>query len=310
VKSVAPRLPLVLAAVAAALCLAGCQFVPVWPLGAGAAAEPPPPALAGPALRETVLAVTQAHALVRFAAAQPQQILQRQAIQGLAPGERILGIDFRVARGVLYALGSSGRLYTLDVDSARLTPVGTEPIGWPLLGAHVAIDFNPAVDLLRVVTEAGQNLRVNPDTGRMVDFNPQAPGLQSDLALGYVNGDAHAGRAPRLVANGYTYNKTDSKLSTSYAIDLDLAQLVMQGSHETKVPPVSANSGRVMTVGPLGVKGLVDADMDISDLSNTPLAALRTDRTRLYRIDLKTGEATLLGLIGDGSPLRSIAIEP
>lgn len=309
--SVTRRLSLLLlAASATALLLAGCQSLPTWPLNAGAAPEPVPQAAAGSALRETVLAVTQDHALIRFAAAQPERILQRQAIQGLAQGERLLGIDFRVARGVLYALGSSGRLYTLDVDTARLTPVGPEPIGWPLLGAHVAIDFNPAADLLRVVTEAGQNLRVNPDTGRMVDANPQAPGLQSDLALGYVNGDPHAGRAPRLVANGYTYNKTDSKLTTNYAIDLDLALLVMQGSHETKVPPVSANSGRVMTVGPLGVSGLVDADMDISDLSNTPLAALRTDRTRLYRIDLTTGHATPLGLIGDGSPLRSIAIEP
>jgi hypothetical protein len=65
-----------------------------------------------------------------------------------------------------------------------------------------------------------------------------------------------------------------------------------------------------MSVGPLGVDGLVEADLDISDVKNQPLAMLRTDQSRLYRIDLASGHATLIGPIGDGRPVRSIAIEP
>lgn len=271
-------------------------------------AEPAREAAAG--LRETVLALTEDQQLLRFAADRPQEVLQRQAVRGLAPGEKLLGIDFRVARGELYGLASSGRLYRIDPASASAQPVGETGIGWPLLGARVAIDFNPTVDRLRVVTEAGQNLRVHPDTGLLVDREPQVPGLQPDLPLGYVNGDPHAGLAPRIVGAGYTYNKRDDKLTTLYGIDLGLAQLVMMGSHESKVPPVSPNTGRVMSVGPLGVVGLVEADLDISDLDNTPLALLRTDRSRLYRIDLATGRAQLIGVIGDGAPVRSIAIEP
>lgn len=258
----------------------------------------------------TVWGLTADQALIRFSADAPQRVELRRPLRGLAAGEKLVGIDFRVARGVLYGLSNQGRLYTLNTETAELTPVGTETMGWPLLGAHIGIDFNPAADRLRVVTEAGQNLRVHPDTGRLVDFDAQTAGLQADIPVAYVAGDVNAGRTPRVVAAGYTYNKDNEKLTTNYAIDLSLGVLAMQGSHESQQPPVSPNTGRLSTVGPLGVPGLVAADLDISDVSNTPLAALRTDLTRLYRVDLKTGAATLVGVIGDGAPLRAIAIEP
>lgn len=302
-----PNLLTRLIPVAAAAALAACGGMPR--LLPGAAAPTLPPG-GDPSLKEAVLAVTADHSLIRFAAAQPAQVLQRKALTGLPPGERILGIDFRVARGVLYALGASGRLYTVDTQTAALSPVGDAPIGWPLLGAHVGFDFNPVADRIRIVTEAAQNLRAHPDTGRVVDFDDKAPGVQSDLALGYVNGDANAGAAPCIGGSAYTYNKQNDKLTTNYVIDLCLGLLAMQGSHETRVPPVSPNSGRLMTVGLLGTGKLVDAAFDISDLDNTPLAALRTDATRLYKVDLKTGNATLVGPIGDGSPLLGLAIEP
>lgn len=298
-----PFLSRLLAAGSLCALLGGCSLLPA--LSSGAPVAPGP----GAGLREQVWGLTEDHRLIRFAAAQPETITRRLALRGLPPGERLLGIDYRVARGQMYALGRSGQLYTVDTDTGTLSPVGSG-IGWPLLGARVGIDFNPAADRLRVVTEAGQNLRVHPDTGALVDLDPQAPGLQADTVLGYPAGDAQAGRAPRVVAAGYTYNQRDAKLTTNYAIDLGLGLLVMQGSHELQRPAVSPNSGRLSTVGPLGVPGLVEADLDISDLDNTPLAALRTDLTRLYRIDLATGQATLIGRIGQGEPLRSLAIEP
>lgn len=261
-----------------------------------------PPATSGGHGGEFVRALTPDNRLLGLAAAAPQTLVSQCAISGLKPGEQLLGIDYRVARGQLYALGRSGQLYTIDTEQCAASPVGSG-IGWPLLGARVGMDFNPVVDRLRVVTEAGQNLRVHPDTGRVVDGAP-------DTLLGYVNTDRHAGHTLRVVAAGYTYNKDNDKVTTNYAIDVGLAQLVMMGSHENTLPPVSPNTGRVMSVGPLGVDGVVEADLDISDLKNQPLAMLRTDQSRLYRIDLSTGRATLIGPIGDGGPVRSIAIEP
>ena len=54
--------------------------------------------------------------LVTFNAGQPQQVKSVGALKGLQAGERVLGIDYRVARGVLFALGSSGRIYTVDAN--------------------------------------------------------------------------------------------------------------------------------------------------------------------------------------------------
>ena len=59
---------------------------------------------------ETVWAVTANHELIHFNAGQPGKLLSRRPLQGLSEGEVIVGIDYRVARGVLYALSSAGRL--------------------------------------------------------------------------------------------------------------------------------------------------------------------------------------------------------
>ena len=269
----------------------------------------------GPPARETVVAVTHDHQLVRFNAGQPRRVLDRRPLSGLAAGDEIVGIDFRVARGVLYALTRAGRLYTLDVASGRLSPVGNgSPSALPLQGSRFGFDFNPVADRIRVVSDSGQNLRLHPDTGAAVDGDPARDGVQGDPALAWVSGDTQAAHPPRLLAAGYTYNAKDDKLTTNFALDGRAGTLVVQGSREGVQPVVSPNSGRLATVGPLGTGALADAAFDISDVRNTALAAVRTEaapsRTRLLRIDLATGQAVVVGTVGDGAPVRGIAIEP
>ena len=61
--------------------------------------------------KETVYAVTDAAELVRFNAGQPQRILARQALQGLAAGDRLVGIDLEGTRQRLmlqHILGNQG----------------------------------------------------------------------------------------------------------------------------------------------------------------------------------------------------------
>ncbi|OYU73646.1 MAG: hypothetical protein CFE45_36755, partial [Burkholderiales bacterium PBB5] len=93
-----------------------------------ACATPPEPE--GPPRQETVFAVTDAAELIRFNAGQPQRVLARVALQGLPAGDRLVGIDYRVSRGVLFALSASGRLYTLNTTTGQLSPVGN---GAPVL---------------------------------------------------------------------------------------------------------------------------------------------------------------------------------
>jgi hypothetical protein len=269
--------------------------------------EPPPSAR-----KELLHAVTAGGELISVRAARPQQVIGRQPLRGLVAGDALVGIDYRVARGVLFALSRQGRLYTLDVTTAQLRPVGSgAALALTLDGQRFGVDFNPAADRIRVVSDRGQNLRLHPDTGAVVDADPAREGVQPDGAPHYGAGDPNAGRAPQLAAAGYTYNKNDDKQTTNYAIDLGTGALVLQGSREGGTPVVSPNTGRLTTVGPLGVGALQDAAFDIADLDNAALAALRIDgRTRLYSIDLAGGRATLLGTLGDGQALSGLAIEP
>jgi len=297
-KNMSARLPMRAAAMVLVLLLSACASVME---------------TQGPPRKENIFAVTASMDLIQFNAGQPQRVLARKRMTGLAAGERLVGIDYRVARGVLYALASNGQLYTLDTATATLKPVGAAPSAVPLVGLLTGFDFNPAADRIRVVGDTGQNLRLHPDTGAAVDGNPAQPGIQGDAALAYAPGDRQSGQSPAVVAAAYTYNKKDDKLTTNFAVDRRLGMLVMQGSAEGSAPVVSPNSGVLTTVGPLGLGPLVDAGFDIADVSGAAFLVVRTaeqPRTRLHLVDLATGRAQFIGTVGDGAPLVGMAVEP
>lgn len=266
-------------------------------LAACAAVGEPPE---GPPRKDMVYAVTDAAELIRFNAGQPQRILDRKKLVGLAMDERLVGLDFRVARGVLYALSSQGRLFTVNASSGQLTRVGSQTL--TLQGTRFAMDFNPVPDRIRVMSDTGMNQRLHPDT---------AAAVASDPAPFYSPGDVAYGKQPVIAATSYTYNKRNDKLTSNYAIDIAAGTLVLQGTKEGAVPEISPNTGQLFTVGALGTGPLEDASMDTADIDNTTLAALCiAGRTRLYAIDLASGRATLLGTVGDGRSLWGLAIEP
>ncbi len=266
----------------------------------------------GAPAKEEIVAISASHQLLRFNAGQPQNVRDRKPLSGLPAGEKLLGIDYRVARGELFALGASGQLYRIDVAAARALPVGT-PAALPGPARAWGFDFNPTVDRIRVVNDNGDNLRLHPDTGAAVDGDANTPGRQPDGRLSYDAADANAGKAARIVAAGYTYNKTNDKVTTNYALDGGLGTLVHQGTKEDVAPAVSPNTGRLFTVGTLGIGSFDHASFDISDVSNTAYAGVRQARdaaTRWYRVDLATGQAQFIGTVGGGEPLLGAAIEP
>ena len=281
-----------------AVALAGCASMPSEPMGQARA--------------EKVVAVTASHQLIKFNAGQPQKILASMPIKGLAVGETILGIDYRVSKEALYALGSSGRLYVLNDDTAQLTPVGAAPFSVKLDGSLFGFDFNPTVDRIRVISNSGQNLRLHPDTGAVVDSNPNADGVQIDGPLAYAPSDANATKKPSVVGAAYSYNKFDPKITTNFALDAATGALVTQGSREGVQPAVSPNTGQLFTVGKLGVN-FEDAAFDIQALSDVAFAALTGKElrgVRWYTLDLKTGEARFIGTIDTRENIRAMAMEP
>lgn len=265
------------------------------------------------ALPASVWAVTATNELIQVNAAKPDKVLQRKTIKGLANGEKLVGADFRVSRGVLFGLTQIGRLYTINTASGEASPVGVTAAIPGLQGQALGFDFNPAADRIRVVSSGGLNLRLHPETGAQIDFDPKTEGAQTDPSLSFAAGDINFGKKPDVVAAAYTYNKKNEKLTTNYAIDRTRGALLMQGSQEDAQAVVSPNLGQLTTVGSLGLGALQSASFDISDLGNVPLAAIRSansNQTRLVQIDLKTGRAQALGTLGNGEPVVGLAIEP
>lgn len=260
-----------------------------------------------------VWAINHQHELVSFMVDAPGKLVSKKALQGLGPGEVIVGLDFRVARGQLYALSQLGRLYTIDTATALLTAVNAQPVWGESMPGRWGFDFNPTVDRIRVVHESGLNLRLHPDTGAQIDGDANQAGVQPDASLAYVDTDIHAGKVPKVAAAAYTYNQHNSKITTNFALDLAQGTLVTQGSQEDVMPAISPNTGKLFTVGSLGLGSIAQASFDISDVKNEAYVALalyEDMRTKLYRVDLKTGRAVEVGQVLDGLSLKGMAIEP
>jgi hypothetical protein len=191
----------------------------------------------------------------------------------LQAGENILGMDFRPATGELYALGSTSRLYIINRVTAAASLVA--PVSVSLSGTTFGFDFNATVDRIRVVSNTGQNLRLNPTNGVAVVDNPLNGATTGASAAAYTNG-----------FNGAT-------ATTLYDISGTADQLYIQN------PP---NNGTLTVVGALGVDATDVNGFDILLSDNTAYAALTVGGTSgLYTINLTTGAVTLVGAIGAGT---------
>jgi hypothetical protein len=260
-----------------------------------------------------LLVVTEGLELVRIQASQPGRALERKRLLGFAPDDQVAGISFRVARGMLYALTTSGRLYSVETSSGIVSPVGRSPAVLPLEGKSFGMAFNPLTDRIRVVSSTGQNLRMHPDTGATIDGDVKRPGLQGDTPLAYVPGDPNAGRAPRVAALAFTPGRINPQATTLYAIDDAGGLLVRLGAQAAGLDSPGASLGQLRTIGSLGLGSMLDATMDIADRDGSALAAVRTDlqpRTTLVKINLQTGHAVALGTVLDGLRILGMAIEP
>jgi hypothetical protein len=236
--------------------------------------------------------------LVEFGTRSADEVKRRE-IRGLQEDEVLVGIDFRPAEGsdtdFVYGVGSTGRVYKVETGSGQATPLGG---GAVLEGEAFGVDFNPAADRIRVHGSGGLNLRLDPNTGGVAAV---------DARLAFAPGDPGAVTTPRVVGTAYTNSTsgaTGATPTTLYGIDSNRDALVV-------LP--SPNNGQVITVGPLGVNSSDDVGFEIATISpsdeQVAFATLSEGRvTRLYRIDLATGAARLIGRIASRTPIRSITI--
>ncbi|MEO7917642.1 MAG: DUF4394 domain-containing protein [Dokdonella sp.] len=244
----------------------------------GAAVTPGLPANA------TALGLRGGNAIVRFPASSPSGPVTVATLSGLAAGDTLIGIDYRPANGLLYGVSGTGHLYTIDpvsgvaVQGATLSVLPT--------GTRFAFDFNPAADRLRLVSDTGQNLRIDVSTGATT-----------------VDGSINPA-GPQITAVGYTNSVAGTTTTTLFDIDAVSSSLFVQN------PP---NNGTLQLVGPLGVVPTGDSGLDIysANGNNAAFAALQVGGTSgFYSIDLGTGAASLIGAIGGNPTLTGLAISP
>nr|WP_133272708.1 DUF4394 domain-containing protein [Hymenobacter radiodurans] len=99
--------------------------------------------------------------------------------------EQLVDVDFRPATGQLYGFTQSMQLYTIDLGTFTATLVATIPFTMDSFG--YAIDFDPVTDRLRIVSSTGQNLRVNPTDGTVVEDERLNPSTQAIYGVAYTN---------------------------------------------------------------------------------------------------------------------------
>ena len=248
----------------------------------------------------TAFGLQPGNVLIRFDTATPGTIQSSTAISGLGANQTVRGIDFRPATGELYAstviagsmANSTIATYRIDRSTGAATLVGQSAV---LAGASdeaTGYDFIPRIDQIRYVNENDENARLDPNDG----------GIEFDAT------DLTPAATTTIVATAYDRN-TPGSMATQYNVDRANSTLAVQGGPD-------GDTGQQADFGPgsLGftLHAVNDGGFDITRAGTAYAALTRSDNlTRLYSVNLLTGEATDLGLIGNGqTEVRSLAILP
>ncbi|CAN5381603.1 hypothetical protein BH09PSE6_BH09PSE6_22030 [soil metagenome] len=239
----------------------------------------------------SVLGLTTDNRLVGFDPKAPNTLKSTVAITGLQVGEVVVGIDVRASDRLLYALSNSGRVYTVDAITGAATPKGsltadatdaTAPYT-ALSGTVFGVDFNPVADRLRVISDLGQSLRINVDTG-------------ATTTDGEIN---RAAATPRVVAAAYTNSFAGPTATTLFDLEANSDVLSRQD------PP---NNGTLVDIGPLGINLDAATGFDIGGGANglalAAFAASSGGPASLYSVSLVSGAATLA--LGTTTPASSV----
>ncbi|MBC6607963.1 DUF4394 domain-containing protein [Hymenobacter sp. BT188] len=215
---------------------------------------------------QPVAYAVSANNLLIFNPTNPSAVVTKP-ITGLASGDNILGLDFRPVNGQLYALGSGSRLYTINASSGAAATVAT--LSTTLAGTSFGFDFNPVVDRIRIISNTGQNLRVNPADG-----------------VAIVDGSLNPG-TPAVSAAAYENNFAGTTATNLFVIDYTTDKLYLQN------PP---NNGTLVEIGSLGINVDAANGYDIGGTSNTGYAILTASgATKLYSVSKSSGAVMALG---------------
>lgn len=250
---------------------------------------------------QVVVGLTDDGKLVKFGTGSPGRVRKIGQVQGLSGDTSLVGIDYRVQDRKLYGVGDQGGIYTLSTSSARATKVSQLSVA--LSGNAFGVDFNPAANRLRVVSDTGQNLRHN------IDDPNGAPAAGTTATDGTLTIPPATTPAAGITGVAYSNNDLDANTATSlFDLDTMLDQIEIQSP---------ANAGTLAPTGKLGVDAIGDVGYDIFSSvgrdgrtsGNAGYATINTGNgAAFYQVGLLAGKATRVGAFPRNRQVVDIAL--
>lgn len=255
-----------------------------------------------------VVALTQGNTLARFSLLMPSSITTVPVTGLMIEEEMLIGVDVRPATGELYAVSDQGNIYIVDAENgnaalqATLGPAPDDTFTM-LMGNDYGMDFNPVPDRLRLISDSGQNLRINVETGDTIsdgniayadeedlggieDIPLLGPllGLLGNILLPDAGDDAPA---PAITAAAYTNSFAGTQTTELFTLDTQNNSLNLQNppNDGVQVPLIDT---------PFAIQG--DQAFDIAGGDNGIVVAALSENGMppyvLYRVNLMSGAFT------------------
>ncbi|SEQ40180.1 protein of unknown function [Loktanella sp. DSM 29012] len=206
--------------------------------------------------------------------------------------DSLLGIDLRPSNNTVVGVTPDMTIVSIDTATGEATEISTMDTPLPVADSQVIVDFNPAADRLRFMTDT-TNHRVNVDTGEVT----------VDGSLDWVEGDMHMGETPDIVAAAYINSYGQPESTAMYDIDATIAGLIQQ---------TSPNDGTLSAIGKLGLDAPAQAyAFDVQTTAELENTAFLVNGNTLFTVDLATGAATSVGMIeGVDGEIRDVTVLP
>ncbi len=236
-------------------------------LGGAAATAETPPLLQD---RE-VWALEEDGVLIRFRSGDPGTLLSSVRLFHWPPlaGETpLMTIATRPATGGLYGITRNLQLARVDPVTGTISVVGPkihETI--PGFGSqYMWLGFDARRDVARVIDGYGHQVRLDPETGAVIDGAPGTAGVQSDADWHWAEGDRNDDGYTGAVPSAFAY-ANGSATSTAYGIvDTIRGQMLVRLGEGGGA--AAADGGVITTIGVLGGfpgGGLVPYGFVVSD---------------------------------------------
>lgn len=197
----------------------------------------------------------------------PQSNRFTQLVRVTQADGNLIGIDFRVSDGLLYALTDTGSIYTINLSPPNLGAVTKVSDVNPRLtaGYQSLMDFNPVLNALGLIGSNDQNLAVINALGGNLNMTV------AQTRVAYTAGDVNAGRDPNIACGSHTNNFAGATVTIFFGIDYDNDMFVT-------IPPDNPGGssdtagGQLQTIGrlvtpsgnPVNVSPTADFDIFIN----------------------------------------------